>query len=187
MSGWYFESLEKKPITGALAGVSGGKPTLRKVLVSKNKFDGQQSLSNISIASSSTEEHTRNLLQSMLGSAYVKQENSVRVLKVPRDLDGLMALRFGTAGACLTTVENFENFTRNNNKLKNQIMTWSVSEPMLRLVVAARPGTRFNERIRIITDMQIDQDGAEKLALLGLDGWIDYMKSTRIEIEKEDY
>ncbi len=186
LSSWHYQDLKDKiPIEPIFVGISKGKPTQRKILFVKENITDIDSLRGKSIASSGSEEYTKNLLLQMLGEEKKNIVNSLKILTVPKDIDALMAFGFGMANAALTTEHTKAKLLTINPKLCEMLRELASTETYLQIVAAPK---QFNEDIQqlllLVEKMTSSMDGRKKLKMISLDGWKEVSRAEREYLEK---
>ncbi|GJQ59988.1 MAG: hypothetical protein SCALA701_27890 [Candidatus Scalindua sp.] len=186
LSSWHYQYLKEKiPIEPVYVGISKGKPTQRKILFVKENIMSIESLKGRSIASSGSEEYTKNILLRMLGKEKVSIVNSLKILTVPKDIDALMAFGFGMANAALTTEHTKAKLLTINPKLCDMLKELAGTETYLQIVAAPK---QINEDIQrllsLVEKMTSSMGGRKNLKMISLDGWKEVSSAEREYLEK---
>lgn len=174
LSSWHYQylrtQLDMQPL---MVGVSKGVSTQKKVLSVKNNLTKVEQLNGKTIASSGSEQYTKNLLITMLGDNVKTLLSTVKLVLVPKDIDALMAVGFGMADAALTSEKSLDNLQKLNPKQFKQLFVLKKSKNnYLSLAVSPIPlSQNADELLDILEKMGINPDGEVRLRMLGLDGW----------------
>lgn len=176
LSSWHLNSLKSKkiPLEIALLGTNKGEAMQRKVLSATLSITNFNDLvSGTVIAGAGSEEYIRSMLKEMLGANKESILAGIKILTVPKDIDALMSVGFGMAGAALTAESGLANLSLINPKQFQQMHSIGFTEKDYRLVAATfnKPGEKEKPLLNILNAMQENNDGKEKLKLLGIDGW----------------
>ncbi|MDR4499765.1 MAG: hypothetical protein MRK02_17880 [Candidatus Scalindua sp.] len=186
ISSWHYQDLSKKiQIEPVLIGILKGKPIQRKILFAKGDITNVDSLMGKSIASSGSEDYTKNILLQMLGKGKEDIINSLNVLTVPKDIDALMAFGFGMSDAALTTEHTQEKLSKINPKLCNMLNELASTETYLQIVAAPKQSDEnIQQLLSLIAKMTSSLDGRKNLKMISLDGWKKVSKAERKYLEK---
>lgn len=173
LSSWHYKKLKEKfSFKPVLLGTSKGKVTHIKILSAKKKINRIELLKKKKIASSGSEEYTRNILKMIFGEGQDDLLNSIKVLKVPKDIDALIAVGFGMASAALTTEASLSLLAEINKKQYKLLKPLASSEDLFLPVVAIMG--KLNEDnsalLEILEKMGEEEKGKKKMNMLGLDG-----------------
>lgn len=176
LSSWHLQSLKSKkiPLEIALLGTSNGEPMQRKVLSAKMSMTSFDDLvSGTVIAGAGSEEYIRSMLKQILGAHKEALIPGIKILTVPKDIDALMAVGFGMAGAALTAEGGLAKLSMINPKQFQQMHSLGFSVKDYRLVAATfnKAGEQEKPLLEILSAMQENNIGKETLKLLGIDGW----------------
>ncbi len=198
LSSWHYQSLARKlPIESVLVGVSEGKSMHRKILSTKARYitsiDSLEDIINIdslegkSVASSGSEDYTRNILVQMLGEGKKNIVDSLKILTVPKDIDALMAVVFEMASLALTTEQGLTKLMSINLKQYGKLKHLVASKEILLPIIAKpkQPDERVNLLLTVIEEMGTSLEGRKKLKMLGIDGWKRLSKAERISLEEQ--
>ncbi|MCP4346695.1 MAG: phosphate/phosphite/phosphonate ABC transporter substrate-binding protein [Desulfobacterales bacterium] len=173
MSGWHYRNIRKnyslKPV---FMGTRNGKKYQKRILVATNKSAANTEIAKKGeIASASSEQYTRNTLRMMFGKK--EASDSARIFPVPKDMDALLAVGYGVAKSALVTEHALDQLKNSNPKLHMEMKTLAEGRESLLLIVAMPElfVKDAEEIIRILKNMSANQDGREKLKMLGLDRW----------------
>ncbi len=149
-----------------------GRTTYRKALLAKAGIATPGALTHRSIAA------TQNTLGPGPGSeileAFHLDDKSAKVVGVPKDVDALLALRFGQADAALVTGREYEAFAKSNpaEAAGLEVLGFSPETglpPVYACASAAEPATM--RMTALLPRLAESQAGRESLALLGLDAF----------------
>ncbi len=189
LSSWHYQHLAKKlPIESVLVGVSKGKSMHRKILSTKEQYiTNIDSLEGEVVASSGSEDYTKNILVQMLGEGKKDIADSLKILTVPKDIDALMAVVFGMANLALTTEQGLTKLMSINLKQYRKLKHLVASKEILLPIIAKpkQPDERVNLLLTVIEEMGTSLEGRKKLKMLGIDGWKRLSKAERISLEEQ--
>jgi ABC-type amino acid transport substrate-binding protein len=174
LSSWHFNALQKRfPLKIAMIGSFKGSIVQRKVLCTKKDIVDLSMLKAIkTIAGAGSESYIRSILQQITGEKY-KEIESVTLVRVPKDIDALMAVGFGMADAAISSEASLTSLEKINPTQYKQLNRLSDSDPNYLLVAATmnKPGKLENKLLEILYNMSADETSQRNLILLGLDGW----------------
>ncbi|MEE2731072.1 MAG: PhnD/SsuA/transferrin family substrate-binding protein [Pseudomonadota bacterium] len=178
MSDWHYHQLaqEQPDLVPVLQGTKDGKNTFRKLLIGKQPFPSNQ----ITVAVSGTKDYVDMILNNMSFNGITLKPGSYRLLKVPKDIDALLAVSFGMADAALASDDSFEKLSQLYRNEYQQLDLLGTSQPQQRLVVVLlRSQTeQLQPALEALETMDQSQQGKLGLNLLGLDEWTP-IKTTR--------
>ena len=188
VSSWHYRKLrEKISIEPVLVAVSKDKTTYKRILSVKKNIATISSLRGISIASASNEDYTKNILRKMLGKDNEGIVESMKILTVPKDIDALMSVGFGVAGAALTTENSLNKLAAINQKQYEMLKQIAVSEEILLPILAIpKPVNNDNMKlVKIVKEMDALPEGKNKLNMLGLDRWTELSEAEKNGLENQ--
>lgn len=188
VSSWHYRKLrEKISIEPVLVAVSKNKTTYKRILSVRKNLATMSSLRGIIIASASSEDYTKNIIRKMLGKNNEGIIDSMKILPVPKDIDALMSVGFGVAGAALTTENSLNKLATINQKQYKMLKQIAVSEEILLPILAIhKPVNNDNMKlIKIVKEMDALPEGKNKLNMLGLDRWTELSELEKKGLEKE--
>ncbi len=186
LSSWHYRYLVKKcPIESVFVGVSKGKSTHRKILLTNEGITSIDLLKGNIIASSGSEDYTKNILLQMLGKGGNSIVDSLKILTVPKDIDALMAVGFGMVNFALTTENSFTKLMIINPKqYKMQRQLAASKETLLPIVAAPKQSDEYIELLlSTIEKMGRMPEGRRNLRMIGLDGWKKLGKAEMVLLE----
>ncbi|MEA2027436.1 MAG: hypothetical protein U9N49_00470 [Campylobacterota bacterium] len=94
----------------------------------------------------------------------------LEVLKVPKEIDALMALGYGMSQVAAVSRESFEHLKKVNPSLTKDMRIVSESLPIYRMIVAAKSSHPIDShKIQLFKRMHKDRNGRKALRLLGID------------------
>lgn len=177
LSGWHFERLRAhhamKPV---LVGSMDGKATQRRGLFVGRAVGGLDALKGQRIASAGNRDFTHSVLRQILepqGAAPVL--DSVKIIPVPKDIDALMAVAMGLAGAAVAADGSYERLKDLNPKHYQTLRRLGESEEMLRVIVAVRePAGETAALVKAMERMTTAPQGEYALQMIGINGWQRY-------------
>lgn len=170
LSSWHLNALQQKfPLKIALIGTFKGNSTQKKILSAKKDIADFFMLKNTTIAGAGSEDYIRNVLQQVDPEKYKELSETIKILKVPKDIDALMAVGFGMADAAIASESSLKILESLNANQYKQLHTLGSSEKSYLLVAATleKPGKDEAKALEILFNMT----GQKNLNLLGLDGW----------------
>jgi hypothetical protein len=173
VSSWHFKNLrERVALEPVLVGRLRDRTMQRRVLAVDKSITSASLLKGEKIASASTEDYTRTLLRELLHEAIGADVASISVLKVPKDIDALMAVSFKMARAALTTESSLANLSQINPKQFSQLHVLATSRETLLPIVAvpSQPESQVEALVQILEQMSAQPDGQRLVKMLGVDG-----------------
>ena len=97
-------------------------------------------------------------------------DNSLHILKVPKEIDALMSVGFGMSQFALVSKDSFELLKKANSFLASQMEIFGESTPTLRMLVASKIKKHNNkEFMEVFTTMDSRDEGKKVLDMLGID------------------
>ena len=168
ISSWYYDSLKKRiPLRPILVGELDGQATQTRILSSKS-LRSLASLRGRRLASSASREYTESILLDMLGDAELVR--SIRITGVPKDLDALLAVNFGSVDAALTTEHSLQDLAGFNPRFRENMIILAQSQKLFRLILAVpQTTTDVASLLDLLVAMQDGPKGRNALNMLGLD------------------
>jgi hypothetical protein len=183
VSSWHYRRICKtyqcEPV---LVGIRNGKNTQKRLLIANKDFTGLIS-SGLNIASASSIQHTTSVIKNMPVKAL--DINKLRILTVPKDIDAMMAVRFGMSGAALITENSYDRLKRLTPLLYQKIKIVAIGNEC-HLMVLAAPGKNLEQHkqlIRIIKGMSDTPLGQKQIHMLGLDNFQDVTNEDRMMLK----
>jgi len=183
LSSWHYRHIHKEySLMPALSGVRKGRKYQRKILVADEKAPDIEAAKPGLIASASSLQYTISVLKRML-KKYA--EHPFRVLTVPKDIDALMTVGFGTAKLAFASKNAFDDLRGVNPRLCRKMKILAEGEESLLLIVALPQSFTTNRKkmVDMIRNMSMDSDGRKRIRMLGLDGWQELNASDRSRLE----
>ncbi len=175
VSYWYLEMLQKKiSLKIMLIGTYKGNTTQSKMLSAKKDISDISMLKNTTIASAGNETYSRSLLEKMLGIKNKGLADTIKIFKVPRDMEAFLAVGYGVATAAISTEGGLTKLATINPTQYQQLHTLGTTEKNYFLVaaIAEKPSKKITQALEILKDMATNNEGGKNLNLLGLDGWV---------------
>jgi hypothetical protein len=172
ISSWHFRSINKTySLLPVLVGLQEGKKFQKRILVSIDQNESLNPVQTGAIASASSPEHTKSVLEQMFKRKIDKSD--LNILIVPKDIDALMSVGFGMAASALTTENAYKQLERINPKLYKKMKVREESEASLSLILAVPRNFEKNDinMVNMVKEMTKNPDGIEKIKMLGIDGW----------------
>lgn len=176
ISSWHYRLLKQSTsINPLLVAHSKGKTTQKKVLVVKSTISTIEMLKKKRLSSSTDDAFSRKMLHKMLGKEGEEAVRSLKILKVPKDLDALMSLAFGVADVALSSERSLIHLAKMNpaqyGKLKILTSSDDISLPLITMIDLNNPSRSQKELIDILKSMEKSPDGLRILNMMGLDGF----------------
>ncbi len=172
ISSWHYRQLQSNfALEPVLVGTVQGRTTQRRILCAEKSITSAASLMNQKLASAGSEEYTREMLAQILGAAQQDIVDSVEILKVPKDIDGLMAIGFGVVKFALTTESNFETLAVVSPKDYRVLHVLGASEEILLPIVAVFEPADDNARqlVDVVEKMGDKLAGKRRLSMINLE------------------
>ena len=171
LSSWHLNALQQKfPLKIALIGTFKGNSTQKKILSAKKDTADFSMLKNATIAGAGSEDYIRSVLQQIDSAKYKELAETIKILKVPKDIDALMSVGFGVADAAIASEGSLKTLESLNANLSKQLHSLGGSEKSYLLVAATFEKPSKDEAKAL--DVLYKMSGQKDLNLLGLDGWI---------------
>lgn len=171
LSSWHLNALQQKyPLQIALIGTFKGNVTQKKILSAKKEITDFSMLKNTTIAGAGSAEYIRNVLAQINAAKYKEISDTIKILKVPKDIDALMAVGFGMEDAAIAAESSLTTLETLNANQYNQLHSLGVSDKSYLLVAATLEKPRKDEAE--VLEILFNMAGQKNLNLLGLDGWI---------------
>ncbi len=172
ISSWHYANIQEEyGLCPLLVGERDGKNRQKKLLVSRNSVDLQTAKAG-RIASASSIRQTKIVLKEIFGDDVLTAPPNI--LTVPKDMDALMSICFGTSSlSALTTENSLEKIKKTNPVLAANIKILAeTGDSLLLIMCAPREFMGEAEKIsQIILKMPSDPVGAKLIKMMGLDGW----------------
>jgi len=158
LSGYHFKEIARnynlKPL---LVEKSGNTVSETNVLIAKS-----YSVNGI-VTSAFSSDYTNQLVRKSIGT-------KLEVLKVPKEIDALMALGYGMSQVAAVSRESFEHLKKVNPTLTKDMRIISESLPIYRMIVATKSNHSIsNQEMELFKRMHTDLNGRKVLRLLGID------------------
>ena len=176
MSSWHYQQLvQKDEWNPVLVGVLKGKTTQKHLLFAPKELKSVRELGNLTIAASGSREFSETLLREILGEDADVIMETIEILVVPKDIDALMAIGYGVAGAAIATENGVKKLSQINPKQLELLHPLGVGPDSLLPVVVVHQDASMAVLQKIITILQkmgAEAEGRQRLKMLGLDGMI---------------
>lgn len=172
ISSWHYSQLQDKlPLEPILVGTVQDRSTQKRALYAEKSITSLTALKNQKLASAGSEEYTRVILTQILGVERKDIIESVEILQVPKDIDGLMAIGFGAVKFALTTESNFQNLAFVSPKEHDILHALGTSEEVLLPIVAAMKPIDNNvtKLLEIVEKMGDKISGKRRLSMINLE------------------
>jgi hypothetical protein len=183
ISSWHFRSINKaNSLLPVLVGLQEGKKFQKRILVTIEQDESLDSINAGVIASASSPEHTKSVLEQMFKGK--PHETNSKILIVPKDIDALMSVGFGMSTSALTTQSAFKQLERINPKLYKKMKILEEGKESLCLILAVPKSFEKNavNMVNMIKEMMKNPDGIEKIKMLGIDGWQELDRSDCLKL-----
>lgn len=184
LSSWHYRNIYKNyTLTPYLVGVRNGKNYERRILVGGSKTADLKSVKRGPVASASNETHTKSVLRELFADK--STVDSVRVLKVPKDIDALMSVGFGMSKCALITENALNNLKMMDPVLHSKLKPLAKGNDSLLLILAVPEdfAGHAEKIVKIIKNMPDDPDGVNIIKMLDLDGWKRIEPSDKSKLE----
>ncbi|MBI3815613.1 MAG: PhnD/SsuA/transferrin family substrate-binding protein [Nitrospinae bacterium] len=188
LSSWHFNVIKKRlSLEPSLIATIKGRATYEKILITKKDISEIKQLKGAAVASAGSEEYTIHLLKGLLGKGNEHIASSMRILKVPKDIDALMSVGFGMAQAAIASEFSLEKMSHLNSSQYNMFKQLvKTGDLLLPVVVVPKKQSPLRDRvIEILTGMGNADEGRSRLKMLGFDGWKPVEKAERRVLENE--
>ncbi len=173
LSSWHFSEIRKiYSLRPLLVGVRNGRTSQKRILMGAESLKDIKGINSGQVASAGDEGYTRTLLREMLPDKELAE--SVRILKVPKEIDALMSVGFGMSKSALITENTLGTLKKTDPSLYSKLKILAEGKDSL-LPILAVPET-FSEQaaalIEIIKDMPgKNAEGNDIIKMLDLDDW----------------
>ena len=184
LSSWHYRNIYTRyAFAPYLVGVRNGKNYERRILVAGSKIATLKSVKRGPVASASNEIHTKSVLRELFADKTTA--DSVRVLKVPKDVDALMSVGFGMSKSALITENALNNLKMMDPVLHSKLKPLAKGNDSLLLVLAVPESFagRAERIVKIIKNMPNDPAGMNIIKMLDLDGWKRIEPSDKSKLE----
>jgi len=180
VSSWFLNNLQNNlELVPALIAHKKGVDKKQIVLITKITSDPKKTpvIKTGNVATSMSSRHTKAVLDSILS------DNNLNVLRVPKDIDALMAVGFGIATYALSTFNSFKTLSVINPALykKLTLVGKKITSPMM---ICAFLGQQQHKKL-IDAFVNIDKipEGKNSIKMLGIDGFKYYQKEKNSDVE----
>lgn len=184
LSSWHYNKIKNayslKPL---LTGIRNGKEYQKRILVASSRYHNINDIKAGPVASSSNIPFTRSILKEMFNKK--STADSIRILKVPKDIDALMSVGFEMSKSALITESTLENLKNTDPVLYKKIKTLAVGKESLLLILAV-PENFIKEAEKLtnlIQNMPKNPDGMDIIKMLDLDGWKTIKQLDNLKLE----
>lgn len=164
-----------------LVPVSKGDAYYRKVLLDRGGEETPE-YANKTIAATLTagseREASKRLLDSLARSGIATQ--GARILRVSKDIDGLLALAFGRVDAAVVTKASVATLEHLNANVAASLRLVAETAQILRSPLCAHEDVEPQQReavVRTFESMDADPDGKNAMVALGFDAWVPFLPS----------
>jgi hypothetical protein len=175
MSDWHYRQLasSNRLLAPYLRGLKEGKDTYRKLLIGRPLTLQSQDNAQLTIAVSGSENYVNTVLKYMRYNSGTAPLAHPIYLKVPKDIDALLAVSFGLSDAALATENSFEKLSHLYQNEYQGLTILGESQPQKRLLVVVKSDQlpRVRNALDAIEAMDKSKEGRLCLNLLGLDNW----------------
>ncbi len=175
LSSPHFQILQSElDLQPLLTGTADGRVIQRRILVGKGKTASLNGAERGRVASAGSVEHTRLILALLAPEGGFAE--SVRILRVPKDIDALMSVGFGMSRWAVATSRSLDRLKAVNPVLYNELKILAEGAPTRLLIAAAPRGVPVSKPPAAAVLMGMNNDPAAKRALkmLNLDGFRPY-------------
>ncbi|NOQ36346.1 MAG: hypothetical protein GQ569_10690 [Methylococcaceae bacterium] len=173
LSSWHYQFLIKnnslKPV---LVAIANGKITQRKTLSSTSDLQRLEDLRGKSITTAGSKQYSKNRLREIFSDYPQELLDSIKLVRVPTDMDALSSIKYGMSAAALSSEASLKKLNGIYPKLYAQLRTLGTSkQKFLALVVIKGHHEKAQQLLNILQKMSQTVDGRNKLHMLGLEGW----------------
>lgn len=152
-------------------GLKGNSDVYQNILLSRGARD---LLPNTTIASASNRSVSEKLLQQMSPTFSAETIDSVRYLKVPKDMDAIMAVSFGLADFALSGENSFRVLVDLYQEQYEPMKVVSRSRDLKRYIAVVRQDLDpelLASLQKTFSTMESHPMGLHAIGIIGLDGW----------------
>ena len=176
VSSWHFKLLgQVMQIDPVLVEQVGGKTSQKKILVVNPDIAKPDQLKGKRIASASKDVSTRDMLSHMIGASGAEIAQTTTLLRVPKDIDGLMSVALGVADAALSTESSFAKLGAINpaqfGRMKILVTSDNLPLPIVATTAHSTKNGGQDKLVSVLRDMRQSPEGLEILKMMGLDGF----------------
>jgi hypothetical protein len=173
LSSRHFQTLQSElDLQPLLTGTADGQVIQRRILVGKGKTASLNGPERGRVASAGSVEHTRAILA--LLAPETGFADSVRILRVPKDIDALMSVGFGMSRWAVATSRSLDRLKAVNPVLYKELKILAEGAPTRLLIVAAPRGGPVSKPAAVLMGMNNDPAAKRALKMLNLDGFRPY-------------
>jgi hypothetical protein len=172
ISSWYYNILvDRFTIFPFLIAHRNGMKTQQIILIKKKSGQNIARLdfSKGNIASSMSRDFSESMLNSILIDHHVN--HPFNVLRVPKDIDALMAVGFGMSTYALSTYHSFKNLSKINPSLFNKLSCIGKKVDSFLMICAVVNHQHDPQLINAFVNMNKIPEGRNAIKMLGIDGF----------------
>ena len=163
LSSLHYRQIEKKHNLNAICVAEN-----KKSITDTNVIVGKKNTPlNGMVTTAFSKKYTRKLLRQTFGLHHLN------VLKVPKEIDALMAVGYGMSQFASVSKSSFELLQKTNSSLTKNMRIYSESDPTYRMLIAVnKENVKNKDFIRIFTKMNQSKNGKSILKILGIDSFV---------------
>ncbi len=176
MPDWSYKLLEDQhDFSPLLSPQVNGSPNFTKILIAKKgAISSPVDLKGKKVATISQGQRTNNILDRVLFEGTGVQADQLNFIFVGKDLDGLMAVKFGQVQATIASSTNFSLIKKKKPFVIKGLKIVKKSGPLIRASLFSVGGDGNDRVVKAFENMEKSEKGKKLLSLLNLGGWIDY-------------
>ncbi|KPA09648.1 hypothetical protein MHK_010149 [Candidatus Magnetomorum sp. HK-1] len=176
LSSWYFQNLQEKlSLTPILIAHRKGVDTQQVVLITKvTPGNNKKVIPKGNLASCMSNVHSKALLKKILIDS--NYDNNLILLRVPKDIDALMAVGFGMSTYALSTFHSFNMLSIINPPLYHKLTSIGKKVESPLMICAFLYNKKHNKLIDAFVNIDKIPEGKNSIKMLGIDGFKMYQK-----------
>lgn len=177
LSNWYYIHLQKKmALMPILKAHRKGVDTQEIVLITKKMNDQKKIvLAKRTVASSISLLHSKALLNRILDDKHYDQ--NLNVLRVPKDIDALMAVGFGMSSYALSTFYSYHALSMINPSLYKRFICIGKKVKIPLMICAVLDLQKQSKLIDAFVNIDKIPHGKNSIKMLGIDGFKLYQRN----------
>lgn len=185
MSSTHYRELDDRMrLTPRLVGIRDAKIVQEHGLYTLKANGGVSSLRGATVAISGPREYAANLLRDMLRGEEPALADSINFLVVPKQVDALMAVSFGSATAALATESSVRRLAEINPRQAASLKLAASSAPILLPILVSPSDANASTKalLDVLSGLQQQPAGLQCLRMLGLDGMTELPEAEKEEL-----
>jgi len=177
VSSWYFNLLQNNiSINPILIAHRKGVSTQQIILV--KKITHGNGIAGGNVATSMSNVYSNALLKKILDN---NDDYHLNVLRVPKDIDALMAVGFGMSMYALSTVHSFHTLSKINSPLYNKLSCIGNKVDAPLMICAVSEQTKNNKLRDALLNINKNPQGKNSIKMLGIDGFKEWKLTNRTD------